>query len=66
MAEYALVRSEGRTFLFAKECDYSSQIEIDTALFSPEELLLLMKENEVAPEHLQNVYDDLLFKKNMV
>ena len=66
MVEYRLVRSAERTFIFAKECDFSSQIEINPALISPEDFLALLRKHQVAPAHLQNVYDDLIFNKNMV
>ena len=63
MTEYTLVRKNNGTFIFAKECEFASQIEIDTSLFAPEPLLAFLRENDVRPEHLQNVYDDLLYQQ---
>jgi len=63
MTQYKIVRKEERTFIFAEECDFTSQIEIDTSLFAPDGLVAFLRENDVHPEHLQNVYDDLLYQK---
>lgn len=63
MIQYEIVREKERTFIFAKERDFTSQIEVDTSLFAPETLLAFLRENDVRPEHLQNVYDDLLYQQ---
>lgn len=63
MVEYKIVREKERTFIFAAEGDFKSLIEIHPFLFEPESLLCFFQANEVAPEHLQNVYDDLLYQK---
>ncbi|MBR0414972.1 MAG: hypothetical protein IJI67_07880 [Clostridia bacterium] len=63
MTQYKIVRKEERTFIFAKECDFTSQVEIDTSLFTPEAIVAFLRENDVRPEHLQNVYEDLLYQK---
>ena len=58
--KYYLVRSKTGAILFAKECDVISRISIDSSIIDPAYVLRVMKENQVAPEHLQNVYEDLI------
>ena len=66
MVNYRCVRSKERTIIFAKDCDFESHVEINPKLISPEAFLALLRKNEVAPQHVQDIYDDLIFKKNMV
>ena len=66
MTKYAIVRSEERTYIFASVGDFSSLTEINTLRISPEYVLKVFEENDVAPEHAQNVYDDLIFKEYML
>lgn len=66
MTKYSIVHSEERTYIFASAGDFTSQIEINTSRISPEYVLKVFEENDVAPEHIQNVYNDLIFKKYMV
>ena len=64
MIEYTLKRCEDRAIIFAKECDYISQIVIDTGTVNPEDMLRLFRTNQVAPEHMQSVYEDICFLKH--
>ncbi len=66
MVEYQLKRCAKGAILFATECDVTSQITVDAARIDPDSLLQFLKQNQVAPEHLQNVYDDLLFEQSIV
>ena len=66
MTSYRIVRSNGRTFLFANDCDFSSHILLDTTIVTAQEVLETMQTNRVAPEHISSVYEDLIFLKNMV
>ena len=66
MTQYSIKKSAGRTIIFAESGDYSSQIEVNTTAIDPHKLLELLKTNDVAPEHLRNVYEDLLFQKFML
>ena len=59
--KYYLVRSQNRAIIFAKDCDFTSHIEMNPNLISPQQLLRYFKENKVSPEHMQSVYDDLIF-----
>lgn len=60
--KYYAVRSHERAFIFADDCDFTSRIEVDPNLISPKHLLRYFKVNKVSPEHMQSVYDDLVFK----
>ena len=60
MMKYYLVRSKTGAILFAKGCDIISHIHIDSSIIDPAQVLSVMKDNQVAPKHLQNVYDDLI------
>ena len=62
MMKYYLVRSRERAFIFAEDCDFTSHIEINPNLISPKQVLHYFKANKVAPEHIQSVYEDLIYE----
>lgn|GEM_PF-6402921 len=64
--KYYLVRSQERAFIFADDCDFTSRIEINPNLISPKQVLHYFKENKVAPEHMQSVYEDLIYEKTQL
>ena len=66
MIQYSIKRKNDSVFIFAKECEIISQIEVDTACIDPDRFIKLLREQQVAPEHLRDVYEDLLFSQNML